>query len=174
MAILIPAFAFAALLLQSSANLAPGTISVEIAADQAIPGDLGERMDDAVQRELLDAEFTALPRPGASRYVAAVTIRRDARGAVTVDGREAGPQIGAGALSVQLPSQKREMHGLTLTELSVTIRRRDDPVILWAGSAMTAQVEGSRNDAPSVLAPKLVRALFRDFPTQPEGPISVP
>ena len=174
MAIHLSGFLVVAALLQASAALTPGTISVEIAADEAIPGDLGERVDDAIQREFLDAEFTALPRPGASRYVAAAVIRRDARGAVTINGREAKPQIGATALSVQLPSRKREMHGLTVTELSVTIRRRGDPAILWSGSVMTAQVEGSRDDTPSVLASKLVNALFRDFPAQPEGPISVP
>lgn len=176
-----------ALMLQGAAQTAsapapfkPGSISIEVKGGEgaAVPAALGERVGDAVERKLLDADFMALPRPGPSVYLAAVTVTRTPRGPVTADGPAepltAVPSMVGPQVVVPIPSGKKQLHGLMLTEVAVSIRRRGDGAELWAGRAMTAQVEGSSGDAPATLAAKLTNALFARFPEPNEGPVSVP
>jgi len=164
----------------TAAPFRPASISVEVKGGEggAVPAALGERVGDAVERKLLDADFTALPRPGPSVYLAAVTVTRSSRGPVTAEGPAepltAVPSVVGPQVVVPIPSGKKQLHGLMITEVAVSIRRRSDAAELWAGRAMTAQVEGSPGDAPATLAAKLTNALFARFPEPNEGPVSVP
>lgn len=158
--------------------LRAGTVAIEAAADPAIPDTARQVFADAVERALFDARFTVLPATSRSRYVARVKVTRTARGAVTSNAREpgAGAAVGnwGGAVAVTLPSDKRQLRGLIVTELEVELVLREGMQPVWRGHALTAQAEGTRADAPAALAPKLANATIRSFPVQQPEPISIP
>lgn len=158
--------------------LRPGTIAIEPIAQDAGPAAARQAFADAVEGALFDARFTALPATSRSRYIARIKVTRTARGAVTSNAREPKASTSVGnwgaAIGVTLPSGKRQLRGLIVTELEVEIVRRDGTGTAWRGRALTAQAEGTQADAPSVLAPKLANAAIRGFPAvQPEA-ISIP
>ncbi len=159
-------------------GLRPGTVVVEPPADTALPAAARQRFADAVERALFDARFIALPAAARSRYIARVKLTRTARGAVAADGRErrASGNVGnwGAGLSVTMPSDKTQLRGLIVTELEVELVRRDGMQPVWRGRALTAQAEGTRNDAPEVLAPKLAAAAMRGFPAEQTEAMSVP
>jgi hypothetical protein len=158
--------------------LRPGTVAIEPVADPAVPASARQTFADAVERALSDARFTALPATSRSRYIARVKVTRTARGAVTSNAREpgAGAAIGnwGGAVAVTLPSDKRQLRGLIVTELEVELVQREGMQPVWRGRALTAQAEGTRADAPATLAPKLASAAVRGFPAQQPEPVSIP
>ncbi|MGK6320850.1 hypothetical protein [Sphingomonas sp. DT-204] len=167
----------------SPTTLTPGTVSVELPAGSGgKPTAADQVFADAVEQALIDKGFTALPGAGHGRYVASVTVTRAARGAVTsdapVDGASAtsgGLGRGVGAtLGVTLPSNTSRVGSLMSTELQVRISRRGETKPAWEGRAVTAQVGGTRNDAPATVAPKLAQALFRNFPGETNLSVSVP
>lgn len=158
--------------------LAPGTIAVEPPPAEMGPPAVRRAFADAVERALFEARFTALPATSRSRYIARIKLTRTARGAVASNAREpkASSSVGnwGAAVGVTLPSDKRQLRGLIVTELEVEIVRRDGTGQPWRGRALTAQAEGTQADAPSVLAPKLANAAIRGFPAvQPEA-VSIP
>lgn len=161
-----------------SEALRPGTVAIESAADPAIPASVRQTFADAVERALSDARFTALPATSRSRYIARVKVKRTTRGAVTSNPREPGTVAAAGnwggAVAVTLPSDKRALRGLIVTELEVELVRRDGMQPVWSGRALTAQAEGTRADAPATLAPKLASAAVRGFPAQQPEALSIP
>lgn len=156
----------------------PGTIAVEPLAEDAGPAPVRQAFSDAVERALFDARFTALPATSRSRYVARMKVTRTARGAVTSKAREPGAAAALGnwgaAVGVTLPSDKRQLRGLIVTELEVEIVRREGMQRVWRGRAITAQAEGTRADAPATLAGKLATAVIRRFPAQADEAVSVP
>lgn len=156
----------------------PGTIAVEPLPANAGPPAVRQVFGEAVERALSDARFTALPATSKSRYVARMKVTRTARGAVTSDAEEKGVATAVGnwgaAIGVMLPSDKKQLRGLIVTELEVEILRRDGMQRVWRGRAVTAQAEGTREDAPAALAAKLASAAIRRFPAQSEGAVSVP
>lgn len=161
-----------------SEALRPGTVVVELPADAALPAAARQRFADAVERALSDARFVALPAAARSRYIARVKLTRTARGAVAADARErrASGNVGnwGAGLNVTMPSNKTELRGLIVTELEVELVRREGMQPVWRGRALTAQAEGTRNDAPEVLAPKLAAAAIRGFPAEQTEAMSVP
>lgn len=163
-----------------AAPVTPGTVSIELSAEK--PSTADRVFADAVEQVLIDKGFTALPGAGHGRYVASVTVTRTARGAVTsdvpIDRTSASPGTtgrGVGAtLGVALPSDKSRVGNLMATELQVRILRRGEDQPAWEGRAITAQVAGTRGDAPATVAPKLAQALFRNFPGDSNQSVSVP
>ena len=158
--------------------LRAGTVAIESVADAAVPASARQTFADAVERALSDARFTALPATSRSRYIARVKVTRTARGAVTSNAKEPGA-TGAlgnwgGGVAVTLPSDKRQLRGLVVTELEVELVLRDGMQPVWRGRALTAQAEGMRADAPATLAPKLANAAVRGFPAQQPEPLSIP
>ncbi|WP_447727233.1 hypothetical protein [Sphingomonas koreensis] len=158
--------------------LRPGTVAIEPAADPAIPASARQTFADAVERALSDARFMALPATSRSRYIARVKVTRTTRGAVTSNAKEpgAGAAVGnwGGAIAVTLPSDKRQLRGLVVTELEVELVLREGMQPVWRGRALTAQAEGTRADAPATLAPKLANAAIRGFPAQQPEALSIP
>jgi hypothetical protein len=67
---------------QDGAALTPGTITVELAADQGDPSPASQPFVDAVSNALTDAHFLILPGVGHGRYIAKVAVARQARGSV--------------------------------------------------------------------------------------------
>ncbi|QDX25384.1 hypothetical protein FPZ54_04665 [Sphingomonas suaedae] len=158
--------------------LAPGTVTVEAAADDATPAAIRSVFADAVEQALLDARFTALPGQARGRYIARISVTRAERGAVASNGAEQGSRSSVGnwggAFGVTLPSDKRQLRGLIVTQLTVELVARADMQPVWRGSALTAQAEGTKADAPAALAAKLAPAIIRAFPTRLAEPVSVP
>lgn len=158
--------------------LRPGTVAIEPLAKEAGPAAVRQAFADAVERALLDARFTALPTTSRSRYVARMKLTRTARGAVTSNAKEEGAATAVGnwgvAVGVMLPSGKRQLRGLMVTELEVEILRREGMQRVWSGRAVTAQAEGTKADAPAALAAKLASAVIRRFPAPSEEAISIP
>ncbi|MCR5869671.1 MULTISPECIES: DUF4136 domain-containing protein [unclassified Sphingomonas] len=174
----IAALAMLASGVQDGPALTPGTVTVEAVADEATPVAVRQVFADAVEQALLDARFIALPRQARGRYIARISLTRAERGAVASNGREQGASGGfgnwGGAVSVTLPSDKRQLRGLIVTTLKVELVSRADERLVWSGSALTAQAEGTRNDTPSALAAKLAPAVIRAFPATLAEPLSVP
>ncbi|TPG41116.1 hypothetical protein EAH79_08345 [Sphingomonas koreensis] len=156
----------------------PGTIDVELAPQPDEAGAADQAFADAVSSALAAANFMPLPGHGHGRYVADVTVTRRAGGAVTSDADEPPATADAGdwtvRLGVTLPSRKTQLHGLIVTQLDVHIRLRGADRPIWSGSAMTAQVDGTRAGAPAAVAGKLADALIPQFPNTIEGTIAVP
>ena len=156
----------------------PGTVAIEPLAKETGPAAVRQIFADAVERALMDARFTALPVTSRSRYVARMKLTRTARGAVTSKAKEEGMATAVGnwgvAVGVMLPSDKRQLRGLIVTELEVEILLRDGMQRVWSGRAVTAQAEGTKADAPATLAAKLAPAVIRRFPAQSEEAISIP
>jgi len=162
----------------SPESLSPGTVTVApLAADQG-PAEVRNVVAAQVERALSDAGFLALPAGGRGRYTARVTITRTPRGAVTSNARErrADPVVGnwGAGLSVTMPSGKRQLRGLIVTELRLELIRRGETAPAWTARAATAQAEGTAADDPSPLAATLAAAALRQFPAQSDAAISVP
>jgi len=163
---------------QEAPALTPGTVTVEAVKDEATPAAVRQAFADAVEQALLDARFTALPPQARGRYIARISIARAERGAVASNGREQGASGGlgnwGGAVSVTLPSDKRQLRGLIVTTLTVELVSRADDKVVWRGSALTAQAAGTRADVPATLAAKLAPAIIRAFPQTLAEPLSIP
>lgn len=80
---------------------------------------------------------------------------------------------GAG-MTVTLPSAKSRLRTLVVTELTIELVSRADDRVVWRGSALTAQPDGTPGDAPGAVAAKLAGAVMRGFPEVREGAVSVP
>ena len=61
-----------------------------------------------------------------------------------------------------------------VTELTIELVSRADDRVVWRGSALTAQADGTPGDAPGAVAAKLAGAVMRGFPEVREGAVSVP
>ncbi|RHW17378.1 hypothetical protein D1610_10410 [Sphingomonas gilva] len=158
--------------------VAPGTITVEPLPEEAASPETRRLFAEAVERALVDREFLALPGDNRGRYVARMTVSRRAEGEVAVDAAEAPADGDVGnwgaSLRVAMPSGKRQMRPLVVTELGIEILRRDGMQPVWRGRALTVQPQGTPGDAPAALAKKLAGAAMRVFPEQMEGAVSAP
>lgn len=158
--------------------VAPGTVTVEPLPDEAASPEARRLFAEAVERALVDREFLALPAGNRGRYVARMKLSRRAEGSVAVNAAEPGADGSVGnwgaALSVALPSNKRQMRSLVVTELEIEILRRDGMQPVWSGRALTVKPQGTPSDAPGTLARKLAEAVMRVFPEQMAEPVSVP
>lgn len=163
---------------QSDAVPTPGTVTVEPMAE-AGPAEVRTVFAEAVERALIDANFIALPgAAGQARYIARIAVSRRAQGEVAADGQEAGAatQVGnwGAGLRVTLPSSKSQLRALVITELTIELVSRAEGRVVWRGSALTAQADGTPGDAPGAVAAKLAGAVMREFPEVREGAVSVP
>jgi hypothetical protein len=97
---------------------------------------------------------------------------------MVADGQEAGAatQVGnwGAGLRVTLPSSKSQLRTLVMTELTIELVSRAEGRVVWRGSALTAQADGTPGDAPRAVAAKLAGAVIRGFPEVREGAVSVP
>lgn len=164
---------------QSDAVPTPGTVTVEPMAEEAGPAEVRTVFGEAVERALIDENFIALPgAAGQARYIARIAVSRRAQGEVAADGQEAGAatQVGnwGAGLRVTLPSSKSQLRALVITELTIELVSRAEGRVVWRGSALTAQADGTPGDAPGVVAAKLAGAVMRGFPEVREGAVSVP
>ncbi len=164
---------------QSDAVPTPGTVTVEPMAEEAGPAEVRTVFGEAVERALIDANFIVLPgAAGQARYIARIAVSRRAQGEVAADGQEAGAatQVGnwGAGLRVTLPSSKSQLRALVMTELTIELVSRAEGRVVWRGSALTAQADGTPGDAPGAVAAKLAGAVMRGFPAVREGAVSVP
>ena len=162
--------------------LTPGTISIEAKAAEAEAGASMPSFVNAVDEALGARGFTTLEEPGHAGLVADLSLSRVAVGTaaarVPVGGMAAGPggpfgSVGAG-LRVTLPTAKTRIVPLLQTRLEIRIRKRGEEKIVWQGAAMTVRAAGTRKGQDEVVASDLTEAIFRAYPAQPEGIISVP
>ena len=178
-AVAAPPPAAASVPVQADAVLTPGTVTVEPMAEDAGPAEVRAVFAEAVERALIDANFIALPAAaGQARYIARIAVSRRAQGEVAADGQEAGAatQVGnwGAGLRVTLPSSKSQLRALVMTELTIELVSRAEGRVVWRGSALTAQADGTPGDAPGAVAAKLAGAVMRGFPEVREGAVSVP
>ena len=178
-AVAAPPPATAPVPVQSDAVPTPGTVTVEPMAEEAGPAEVRTVFGEAVERALIDANFIALPgAAGQARYIARIAVSRRAQGEVAADGQEAGAatQVGnwGAGLRVTLPSSKSQLRALVMTELTIELVSRAEGRVVWRGSALTAQADGTPGDAPGAVAAKLAGAVMRGFPEVREGAVSVP
>ena len=175
----------APLLLASPAPAAdpivPGTISVEPSAVEPEARASMPAFVEAVGHALTAREFTLLDA-GHGRFVAHVTISRVAVGTTTakvpVAGREmqtGGPSSSVGVgLNVSLPTAKTKTVPLQQIRLDISIRKRGEQAVLWQGAAMTVRAPATAEGKDAAVATDLSEAIFRVYPAQAEGLISVP
>lgn len=178
-AVAAPPPATAPVPVQSDAVPTPGTVTVEPMAEEAGPAEVRTVFGEAVERALIDANFIALPgAAGQARYIARIAVSRRAQGEVAADGQEAGAatQVGnwGAGLRVTLPSSKSQLRALVITKLTIELVSRAEGRVVWRGSALTAQADGTPGDAPGAVAAKLAGAVMRGFPEVREGAVSVP
>lgn len=157
----------------------PGTVTVEPMAEDAGPAEVRTVFAEAVERALIDANFIALPgAAGQARYIARIAVSRRAQGEVAADAPVAGTatQVGnwGAGKTVTLPSAKSQLRALVITELTIELVSRAEGRVVWRGSALTAQADGTPGDAPGAVAAKLAGAVMRGFPEVREGAVSVP
>lgn len=157
----------------------PGTVTVEPLPEDAGPAAVRAVFAEAVERALIDANFIALPGAGGqARYIARIAVLRRAQGEVAADGQEAGAATRVGnwgaGMTVTLPSAKSQLRALVITELTIELVSRAEGRVVWRGSALTAQADGTPADAPGAVAAKLAGAVMRGFPEVREGAVSVP
>ncbi|WP_140851084.1 hypothetical protein [Sphingomonas glacialis] len=161
----------------------PGTITVDLSGEDPVWEDRGEAADDdpfvrATRDALGYANFLVLPPGIHSRYIASVEVSQQERGSVAADGVEAKPagNIGnwGGGVRITLPSKKTNLRALIITRLDIKVRLRSDGQLVWSGSALTAQVEGTGAGSIAALGVKLANAVVSQFPLTVEVPISVP
>lgn len=162
----------------ADAPLRAGTVNVAPLPSDAGPIETRHEIVGAVKQALIDADFIVLPPPGQGRYTATVKVARATRGAVASNSREPRADALAGnwgvGLNVAMPSNKRQLRGLVVTELTIELTRRGETVPAWTGRASTAQLAGTPADAPDALARKLASAVLRQFPEGSGEGISVP
>lgn len=167
----------------SAAPARPGTVTVSLSGDDPAWHATDAAVDDdpfveATRNALSNADFVVLPAGARSRYVATVRIDQQRRGSVTADGLEAGPSVAVGnwggGVSLTLPSRKTSLRDLVITDLHVEVFQRSDRRLVWSGSAITAQVDGTQAGSAKALGVKLASALIPQFPVTTEFSISVP
>lgn len=174
-----PPPAAAPLPVQADAVPTPGTVTVEPLPEDAGPAAVRAVFAEAVERALIDANFIALPGAGGqARYIARIAVSRRAQGEVAADAPVAGTatQVGnwGAGMTVTLPSSKSQLRALVITELTIELVSRAEGRVVWRGSALTAQADGTPGDAPGAVAAKLAGAAMRGFPEVREGAVSVP
>lgn len=157
----------------------PGTVAVQPLPEDAGPAEVRAVFAEAVERALIDANFIALPGAGGqARYIARIAVSRRAQGEVASDAPVAGTATQAGnwgvGMTVTLPSAKSQLRALVITELTIELVSRADGQVVWRGSALTAQADGTAGDAPEAVATKLAGAVMRGFPEVREEAVSVP
>ena len=110
-------------------TLTPGTITVEPLPDDAASPEARRLFAEAVERALVDRDFLALPAGNRGRYVARMVLSRRAEGSVAVNDAEPGADGNLGnwgaSLGVTLPSDKRQIRSLIVTEFQIEILPRD-------------------------------------------------
>jgi hypothetical protein len=160
-----------------------GTVTVTLRDADPVRDAAGEPVDDdpfvqATRNALSNADFVVLPAGDHGRYVATVVVTRQQRGVVTANGVEDKPSADVGnwggGVRVTLPSRKTGLHGLVVTEMHIEMRRRSDQGLVWSGSALTAQVDGTSAGSPRAVGTKLANRIVAQFPVTVNGPISVP
>jgi hypothetical protein len=156
----------------------PGTVTVEPLPDGVVSPEASRLFAEAVERALNDADFLALPADNRGRYIARMKLSRHAQGSVAVNAAEQGMASDFGdwgaRFLVTLPSGKRHIRGLIVTELEIEVLRRDGMQPVWSGRALTVKPQGTPGDAPAAVAKKLADAVMRVFPEQMAEPVSVP
>jgi hypothetical protein len=113
---------------------------------------------------------------GHGRYVADVTIDREARGVVSA-GRSRGgaPQMSLnGGVSLGLPAGGDRLNDLIVTQLTITIRQRSEMHEVWSGSAVTARVANTPTGNVTLVAQTLATAVMTQFPVRTAGAVSIP
>lgn len=154
-----------------------GTITVEPLPADAAPAEAREAFGEAVSAALLESGFLALPH-GQGRYVARMTLIRTPKGIVTGPvGRSSSTAVlgnWGGGVQVPLPTGKKALRTLFVTELVIEIAPRGGTQHIWRGEALTVKAEGSAGDAPETLAPALARAALRGYPQMTTQPVAVP
>lgn len=178
-AVAAPPPAAAPVPVQGDAVPTPGTVTVEPLPEDAGPDAVRAVFAEAVERALIDANFIALPGAGGqARYIARIAVSRRAQGEVAADAPVAGTatQVGnwGAGMTVTLPSAKSQLRALVITELTIELVSRAEGRVVWRGSALTAQADGTPDDAPGAVAAKLAGAVMRGFPEVREGAVSVP
>lgn len=162
---------------EANPRVTPGTITVE-RGDDAEARDADPVFADAVRAASAQANFIPIPAPSHSRYIAIIAVTRKSEGVVTSGTSGSAPAAGIAnwgvGMGMRLPTKKDQLRGLVLTELKITILLRSDKHLVWSGSAVTAQVDGTRTGAPDAVAGKLAEALFAQFPRRLDAALSVP
>ncbi len=125
---------------------------------------------DAVAAELERLGYARSLGTTPSGYIAAVSFSRVARGTVKerppvsigLGGGSYGSGVGlGGGVSFGIGGKT---HQLYTSELWVQLRRRSDNTTVWEGRAVTQATSGTAGASPADAAPRLARALFKDFP----------
>jgi hypothetical protein len=178
-AVAAPKPAAVSVAVQSDLVPTPGTVTVEPMPENAGPAEVRTAFAEAVERALIDANFIALPGAvGQARYIARIAVSRRAQGEVASDAPVTGTATRVGnwgaGMTVTLPSAKSQLRTLVVTELTIELVSRAEDRVVWRGSALTAQVDGTPGDAPVAVVTTLVGAVMRGFPEVQEGAISVP
>lgn len=123
----------------------------------------------SVADKLRQTGFTPVPALAQAELVGVVDVQQGTRESLSrgsglsigIGGGTFGRNIGIGG-SVAIPVGKRKSNDITVTTLSVQLKRRSDSSVVWEGRAVG---EGRGASAASgTVVPALADALFRGFP----------
>lgn len=155
-----------------------GTISVEARpVDPGLSASVPTFVEE-VGRELADKGFTMIEGTGHARLVAELSLTRTQTGTTTAKVAAGGPEflsggspsrVGAG-INVTLPTAKVRTVPLQQTRLEIHIKKQGDDNVIWHGAAVTVRAAGQDKAISSDLA----EAIFRRYPEQSEGVMSIP
>ena len=132
---------------------------------------------DAVGGELGRLGFTLAPGLARSELVAVVAVDRGTHEGLTQrspvsiglgaggfsGGGYRGGGVGLGG-GISFPLGRGRSRYVTVTELSVQLKRRSDGTVIWEGRAQQAARADSPDADPAITGATLARALFSDFP----------
>lgn len=148
----------------------------EIAIEPLVPAEKDslefQTYASIVGAELARIGFTEAPGLKPAEQVAVVSVERGSREtlgqgrspvSVGLGGGTGGYGSGVG-VGISFPIGKRKSGDVTVTRLSVQIKRRSEGTVIWEGRAETAAPSGSQAAAPAETVRQLSTALFRDFP----------
>jgi len=168
--------------LSAAAPPASGTISVESKSGDDAPASSTTLFASALGGAFEGRGFVVLEQPGHAAYVVEFSLARAEVGTgmakVPNDRSNVIPggapnAVGVGVV-IPFSTGKSTPVPLQRTSLEVRMRKRDDPTIIWQGTAITVRAAGTRKGQDATVAADLSAALLRAYPAQPEGVIGVP
>jgi hypothetical protein len=162
--------------------IAPGSIAVEPFDTRESAGLEFQVYAEAVRAELARIGFT--PATGAaSELIATVDVRRGTRESLRARGGGLSIGLGGGTGGygsgfgvgggLSFPVGGSRSNAVTLTELTVQIKRRSDGTIVWEGRARSERAARSPAADPDNAVRDLAAALFRGFPGESGRTIQV-
>lgn len=160
--------------------IGPAAVSVGLALNAPMGVEEGAYIA-AVERELARQGFSVVRDPTSASLIADVAVERGYRSgppqrppvSIGIGGGSFGGNVGVGG-GIGFGLGGARSGEITITQLSVRLKRRAAEEVVWEGRARAEARRGTPNAQPGLAADKLARALFTGFPGESGRTINVP